>query len=423
MSGTAARICARCGGHSDARIGLGLSPVCTVCYDGASTTVGSDPLPRLIARLEERGCRGRGANWECPAHDDDHPSLSVARGRNGGVVLHRHTGCLTEDVLAALELTWADLFAAESRIESTGRRPDVAQLERQHRAGQLRPERVVLGPLPDEAPGASVEDMRRIAEDMRLLFGLHRAVGEFRPMPYSARFAAGRMGWPNGHRRSNKVICALVKAHTIDRLPDLQPSRGQPRGTAVYAPPLRAIAADGTDEFETVPVESAEGQPPVEVVDQVTVHGAQSVGREHVGMVATGDMTPTGNGPVAGGARTTLDVVHDHNDSPARGVLTRDAVGEAISDPPQIEEASGPSEVTQEWEFEKHQPEPDEGFTVAKSSKSKFAGLHVREIVADEKGRELLIAEAKRVSDPAKREQLLPWLSWHAGRELTLDDL
>ena len=222
------------------------------CDYGASSSVERDPLWRLIARLEELGCRGRGANWQCPAHDDDNPSLSIARGRNDGVVLHCHAGCATEVVLAALGWTWGDLFPQESRIEWAGPRPDVAQLERRYRAGQLRLQRVVLGPLPDNAPGVSIADMRHIAEDMRLLFGLHRAVGERRPMPYSARFAARRMGWPNGHKRANKVIRALVKANTIDRLPDLQPRGGQPRGTAVYAPPLRLIAPEGTREPETI---------------------------------------------------------------------------------------------------------------------------------------------------------------------------
>lgn len=49
--------------------------------------------------------------WQalCPAHDDRNPSLSVSLGNNGAVVLHCHAGCECQDVLKALELTFADL--------------------------------------------------------------------------------------------------------------------------------------------------------------------------------------------------------------------------------------------------------------------------------------------------------------------------
>lgn len=49
------------------------------------------------------------AAWRCPAHVDSTASLSVGQG-NKGVVLHCHAGCETEAVLAALELTKAQLF-------------------------------------------------------------------------------------------------------------------------------------------------------------------------------------------------------------------------------------------------------------------------------------------------------------------------
>lgn len=180
---------------------------------------GEDPLWRLVCRLEEHGCRGRGANWRCPAHEDRNPSLRIARGRDDRVLLRCLAGCTTEAVLEALGLSWKDLFPPELRIEGARPRPDVGRLEWLYREGELRPERTDLGPLPDRAPeGVSLEDMGRIAADMALLFSLHRAVGERRPMPYGTRFAAKRMGWSNGHMRAHAVIRALVRSGVVDKL-------------------------------------------------------------------------------------------------------------------------------------------------------------------------------------------------------------
>lgn len=46
---------------------------------------------------------------QCPAHDDSSPSLSVT-GIEGSALLYCHAGCQAEDVLAALEMSKADLF-------------------------------------------------------------------------------------------------------------------------------------------------------------------------------------------------------------------------------------------------------------------------------------------------------------------------
>lgn len=79
------------------------------------------PLYRLLGRLEgvRKQASGYVARCPCPAHahGDRHPSLSVGLGYDGRVVLHCHTGCQTEDVLAALGLGWEDLFdhSAEGR--------------------------------------------------------------------------------------------------------------------------------------------------------------------------------------------------------------------------------------------------------------------------------------------------------------------
>ena len=52
--------------------------------------------PDLIPRL--KGARKNGDRWQanCPAHDDRTPSLSIADGIHGGVVLYCHAGCIAQ---------------------------------------------------------------------------------------------------------------------------------------------------------------------------------------------------------------------------------------------------------------------------------------------------------------------------------------
>jgi hypothetical protein len=68
---------------------------------------------RLVVRLEQQGSRVTGSGdqrqAQCPAHDDHNPSLSV-RGIEGRALVRCHQGCDTADILAALNLTWSDLF-------------------------------------------------------------------------------------------------------------------------------------------------------------------------------------------------------------------------------------------------------------------------------------------------------------------------
>lgn len=53
----------------------------------------------------------QGGDWKCPAHADGDPSLSLSQGSKGAIVTC-HAGCRTEDVMAAIGLTMADLFDA-----------------------------------------------------------------------------------------------------------------------------------------------------------------------------------------------------------------------------------------------------------------------------------------------------------------------
>lgn len=86
-----------------------------------------DPAALVIDRLQERGLlvAENGSSWtaRCPVpghgkgRGDANPSLSIARGQDGRVLLKCHAGCPTAEVAAALGLETKDLF------ERNGARP------------------------------------------------------------------------------------------------------------------------------------------------------------------------------------------------------------------------------------------------------------------------------------------------------------
>src|SRR5690606_34212170 len=73
----------------------------------------------------QRGCRVTGGptQWtaQCPVHEDDRPSLRLASGQDGRPLLHCMAGCVPDDVLVALELTWAVVLPP--RAEQSRERP------------------------------------------------------------------------------------------------------------------------------------------------------------------------------------------------------------------------------------------------------------------------------------------------------------
>jgi hypothetical protein len=79
----------------------------------------------VLDALRAHGCdpRQNGSGWSarCPAHDDRHPSLSLSEGRDDSAVLHCHTGCSQDAVVAALDLNMSDLFPKDERATG-GRR-------------------------------------------------------------------------------------------------------------------------------------------------------------------------------------------------------------------------------------------------------------------------------------------------------------
>jgi hypothetical protein len=74
--------------------------------------VDTDPVGRLLELLPDVRPAGDG-RWmaRCPAHEDRHASLGLTRGDDGRALLNCHAGCQVRDVVAAVGLTLADLFA------------------------------------------------------------------------------------------------------------------------------------------------------------------------------------------------------------------------------------------------------------------------------------------------------------------------
>jgi hypothetical protein len=66
-------------------------------------------LHAFIAHLDKVRANGDSFEALCPAHDDRAPSLSVAEGDQGGIVVHCHAGCEPLAIVEALGLHMADL--------------------------------------------------------------------------------------------------------------------------------------------------------------------------------------------------------------------------------------------------------------------------------------------------------------------------
>lgn len=77
------------------------------------------PLDRILALLPNARQSQSGWRAHCPAHDDQHPSLMIAEGDDGRVLLHCHAGCSIEAICEALSILPTDLFPASTPSTST----------------------------------------------------------------------------------------------------------------------------------------------------------------------------------------------------------------------------------------------------------------------------------------------------------------
>ncbi len=86
----------------------------------------TDPVQTVLEALERAGSRGQmtktGERWQyqCPAHDDRKPSLSIGVGEGGKVLLRCHAGCQTEAICHALGLSLSDLMPSADDVGGGG---------------------------------------------------------------------------------------------------------------------------------------------------------------------------------------------------------------------------------------------------------------------------------------------------------------
>lgn len=70
----------------------------------------------VLDKLESVKAAGQN-KWQakCPAHDDQHPSLSIAVGSDRRILLHCHAGCSVTDICRVLEVELKELFPKKSK--------------------------------------------------------------------------------------------------------------------------------------------------------------------------------------------------------------------------------------------------------------------------------------------------------------------
>ena len=105
----------------------------------------SEAVSRVLDRLPAR-YTGAGAGFvtKCPAHDDQHASLSIGEGDDGRALLKCHAGCSLAAIVATLGLTVKDLH--ERRNGHTAASAIVATYDYVEEGGRLQSQNVRFEP-------------------------------------------------------------------------------------------------------------------------------------------------------------------------------------------------------------------------------------------------------------------------------------
>jgi len=133
-------------------------------------------INKIITRLDGLKRTGQGRYIsKCPAHDDRSPSLAVTE-KEGNILIKCFAGCATEDVLASIGLTFADLYPerpAHHKAKSAAFNPyDVLScLVRESGIVEIAARQIAAGnPL-------SAEDAKRITLAHERLYDAAKTIG------------------------------------------------------------------------------------------------------------------------------------------------------------------------------------------------------------------------------------------------------
>jgi hypothetical protein len=239
-----------------------------------------NPVDKVLATLERVRHKG-GGKWDacCPAHDDRNPSLSIAEGDNGAVLLKCFAGCETAAVVAAMGLEMSDLFPPR---DSHSRGNSVVQRNFTRPPGE-RPvpaPRTRKKPLEEfefedmEVPALELVPLTRFMAQRQpehphvmapyyprrvvTLLGGHGGVGKTTlAVTHAAHLAAGR-GWGPFDVVPGRVVFLSFEDEGVDIVRTLQDV------VEIYGLPANEIEQnlviyDGTDTETELAVECSEG--------------------------------------------------------------------------------------------------------------------------------------------------------------------
>jgi hypothetical protein len=95
-------------------------------------------IEAFVALLDGVKQTSRGYVAPCPAHHDKSPSLHIAEGEGGKIILHDFAGCTSAEIVAAKGLKIADLFPDTQRDPAKIRREQAQREEKRAAAEAAR---------------------------------------------------------------------------------------------------------------------------------------------------------------------------------------------------------------------------------------------------------------------------------------------
>jgi hypothetical protein len=116
--------------------------------------------------------RRAGDGWVacCPAHEDAAPSLSIAEGRDSRALLRCHAGCSLPEILTAIGLSTADLFADD--VNRPVRSPPARSTPVANRANTQPPQQAPEASAPTPWPVVATYDY--VDQDGQLVYQVRR---------------------------------------------------------------------------------------------------------------------------------------------------------------------------------------------------------------------------------------------------------